>query len=268
MKAESLTCAIIMSLCVMLGLVTPGMSQTLETINKSLEKKPGMVTPPPPECPPAPHSTDSCLLDPVSDAACYAGGVALFYGGIVSWERATGDIPEPETGEPECTARMVGEPLIPLLRLDGQWVRTDGDISVLDSRLEAGFGPLAVDVRSSVFDEDASEVDLTETRWHLLYRMSFSDQLEVDLGIGGVEVDSESTQNAYSFTAPVRFYFNRHVGLELWPAWSEVNGMRVDDYEASLMLNLGWVSVKPGYRVWNFGSESLEGPAVGISFHW
>lgn len=186
----------------------------------------------------------------------------------MSWERATCNVAEPASSELDYSARMVGEPLIPLLRVDGQWVRSDGDISVLDTRLEAGFGPIAVDMRSSAFDEDATEFDLTTTRWHLLYRMSFSDTFEVDLGVGGVEVDGESTHDGFSFTAPVRFHPIRHVGIELWPSWSQVNGSRVDDYEVSLLLNLGWVSVKPGYRVWNFGGETIEGPAIGLSFHW
>lgn len=268
MKRCLLRHAVAVSMCMSLGFIIAGNAQTLEKIDKSLQPKPGGVTPPHPHKNPPPRNARACIFDPVGDIACYAGGVAFFYGGIVSWERATGNIPQPEIGQLDYSVRMIGEPMIPLLRLDGQWVRTDGSISVLDTRLEAGFGPIAFDIRNAAFQEDGVDGDLTLTRWHLLYRMSFSNTLEVDLGVGGAEVEGETTNDGFSFTSPIRFHPMRHLGFELWPTWSEINGERVDDYEASLLINIGWISIKPGYRFWHFADETLEGPAIGLSFHW
>jgi hypothetical protein len=137
----------------------------------------------------------------------------------------------------------------------------ESDINAVDTRFEAGYGPFAASVDRIVFDEDDSGKELTLTRWHGLFRMSFDAGLEVDMGFGALAIDGKNQSDRFSFTLPIRYHPAGGCGIEFRPAWSD----QVSEYDLALLAGFKYVSLKAGYRWLRTPGEALDGPYAGLS---
>lgn len=185
--------------------------------------------------------------------------LGLGYGGIESYKRATGT---------SLTPREVGDPLIPLVRVDAGYQAVEHGIDALDLRGEAGYGPVAVQGRHTRYFEKGSSDTMSATQAHLLYRMSFGSKVECDLGLGAMVLDGVNTTSGFSFTFPVLVYPSPHYGVEFRPAWANLNGNSVDDYDLALIVGSRSLKLKLGYRWFLSEHQSLKGPQGGVVASW
>jgi hypothetical protein len=185
-------------------------------------------------------------------------------GGSISVARASGD----DTVKYEVKPRQAGEALIPFVRLDSSYQFADSSVTAIDIRGEAGYGPLAVQIRNTNYSERNPADALRLTQVHALYRMSAGDKTEIDLGLGFVDINRHQSLNGLSITLPLLVHPSDFWGIEFRPTWSFINEQMVRDYDLSLMAGWRYASLLAGYRWLATGSASLNGPHIGLAFRW
>jgi hypothetical protein len=201
--------------------------------------------------------SDSFLTELLGDLMGEIIGSVLAEGGMASLQRMV----DPEAIDFNMTARLPGDPLIPILRLDVVGQKVQSDIEALGVRGEGGYGPVAVQVDFSRYWEQTPGDQLNLIRSAGLYRMSCSSHVEVDLGLGALTVQGDRTTSNLLFTLPVLVHPHENWGVEFRPAWSE----RYSDYDLALLLTHHYTSLKLGYRWVHTPDESLDGPYAGFS---
>ena len=201
--------------------------------------------------------SDSFLTALLGDLMGEFIGSVLSEGGMASLQRMV----DPEAIDFNMTARLPGDPLIPILRLDVVGQKVQSDIEALGVRGEGGYGPVAVQVDFSRYWEQSPGDQLNLIRSAGLYRMSFSSHVEVDLGLGALTVQGDRTTSNLLFTLPVLVHPHENWGVEFRPAWSEL----YKDYDLALLLSHRYTSLKLGYRWVHSPDESLDGPYAGFS---
>lgn len=212
------------------------------------------------------------LADSVGDLLLYGVVGSVLYGGTASWARVVQE-PAPEDGEweealSEVAPRRTGEALIPFARVDVSHQFLAGDASALDVRAEAGYAMAAVHVRRTDYREKEPGDDLATTGIHALYRMSFGNHFEMDIGPGALVVERGGSHSGFSFTLPLHFHPSDRYGFEFRPAWSDVAGTAVRDYDVAFLLGWRGLSARAGYRWVRAGSGRFDGPEVGVSVRW
>lgn len=213
--------------------------------------------PPPDEEEDDESDSDSFIVELLGEIAGEIIGSVLAEGGMASLQRMV----DPEAIDFDMTARLPGDPLIPILRLDVVGQKVQSDIEALGVRGEGGYGPVAVQVDFSRYWEQTPGDQLNLIRSAGLYRMSFSSHVEVDLGLGALTVQGDRTGSNLLFTLPVLVHPHENWGVEFRPAWSE----RYSDYDLALLLSHSYTSLKLGYRWVHSLDESLDGPYAGVS---
>ena len=191
---------------------------------------------------------------------------ATVYGGMGSWARVEGS----SSGKwaNDFPPRTVGEPLIPFVSVDGQMQDVGGDVSATEVRAEAGYGPFAFEYRAIDYRERYPADALTIARVHFLYRMSFSQFVEVDLGSGYATVSGDRSTTGPSLTTPLRVYPVSALGFEVRPSWAWMGGGTITDCSLLAVARRSVVSVKAGYRWASTGNVSLDGPVIGVAVNF
>ena len=117
--------------------------------------------------------------------------------------------------------------------------------------------------------EVSNDVDELEMlQYYGLYRMSINDQVEVDIGIGGIDLSGNESNNGFSTTLPVRYHPSDHYGFEFRPAWSNIKGNSIWDFDLTVLAGWRYASIRAGYRWGHSPNASLNGPEIGISLRW
>jgi hypothetical protein len=190
------------------------------------------------------------------------------YGGVESWNRASGDNVMDSEFAFNVPPRKTGESTIPFVRIDVSYQDVERDVDSMDVRAEAGYGPFAVEVRETHYNESVPSDHLDLVRIHLLYRTSYAAILEVDAGLGALIFNGDRTESSWSFTLPVLIHPTDIAGLEFRPSWAEINDNRIVDYDLGLILGWRYVAVRTGYRWMESEREDLNGPFIGATFRW
>ncbi len=166
------------------------------------------------------------------------------------------------------TPRELGEPLIPYLRTDIRFQDVESDIEAIDSRVEAGYGPFAVQGRWTHYDENSPDSQLELIQAHGLLRGSFGNHVEIDLGLGGMWLSGRQVQSAFSVTTPILFHPWKFIGLEFRPSWGFFENKTIQDYDLGVRLGWNYAGIQAGYRWVRSNNFSLNGPYIGgtISF--
>jgi hypothetical protein len=208
--------------------------------------------------------------DSFTDAFLWELGRLSFYstvyGGIGSWVRVhrTSSV----EWRNEFPRRTLGEPLIPFLAAEGLYQDTGGDISATSLRTEIGYGPLGFEHRATRFEEQKPEDRMTLTQTHVLYRMSFSRYVGVNLGAGMATLEGNRETSGFSLTTPVQVYPLSFLGAEFRPAWAWIHDNTISDLSLVLVARRSVLSLKAGYRWVSAGSRNLDGPVVGVAVHF
>jgi hypothetical protein len=187
-------------------------------------------------------------------------------GGGISWVRVHG------SSDPEWTSmappRITGEPGIPFFRLDAFYQDVESDIQAADVSGEIGYGPFAFQYRHTHYTQDRPDNDLDLSQILGLYRMSFTEYVEVDLGFGSMTLDGENRHSGFEFSVPVTIQPSPYLGGRFRPAWGYMTPNTVKDFTLVLTGSLRFASLQAGYRWVSAGGVSLNGPVVGIAFHF
>lgn len=187
------------------------------------------------------------------------------YGAGQSWARVTGSsllVEEP----PE--RRRAGEATIPFARADLGYQLVESDVGAWDLRGEVGFGPFAVQVRETHYDEDQPRDELDLVQAHALLRMTVTERMEIDFGLGAHVLDRGDTASGVSGTVPVLIHPWNFLGFEFRPAWAGAGGDVIEDYDLSVLAGWRFVSARVGYRWTQAGGSSLNGPIFGLAARW
>jgi hypothetical protein len=218
--------------------------------------------------PPPPRLGGGWMDGLLSRVVFQTTAAGLVYGAANSAIR-TFDSGDSSVGDEYLTLRETGEPLIPLIRLEGDKFFPDNDILALSLNAEVGIAFMGLSYHQVYFEEtlpDGATTDLTVTRVMGLYRMSFGNALEVDLGGGTIIMDGTEVDDiGFVFSAPIRLHPWRHLGVEFRPAWGKVKATLLEDYETSVFMTYGMTSLKAGYRWIGAEDESIDGPSIGLA---
>ncbi len=168
----------------------------------------------------------------------------------------------------EVRRREPGEFLIPFIRFDYAYQDVESDVHASDYRLEVGYGPFGIAARKTHYVEDAPEDELDINQIYLLYRMSLLESIQIDLGIGGFELDGNDSNSSTSFTAPVLLQPFDFLGFELRPHVTSINGNVIWDTDLGVLCGRQYVSLRAGFRWLRTNGQSLDGPYIGLSVRY
>ncbi len=172
---------------------------------------------------------------------------------------------------------LPGEATVPYARFDYNWQHVDGDIDADDVRVELGYKPFAVHLRTTRYADasDGFELDIDQVYGVLRYGGYRPDFLpgtfEAGLGLGasriGTNDSSSSDESGIAFTIPLKYYPAEFFGIEFRPAWyTWFEDRRVGDYDLSASVGWRFVQVRGGYRWMTLSGKTWnDGPYAGFS---
>lgn len=172
--------------------------------------------------------------------------------------------PEHKDAEP----RSEGSPRLPFIRTDLNYHRVHSGIEGLDGRVEVGYGPFGLQYRTTRFEEDSSEDDMTLSYVHGLYRFSVKSAFEFDIGLGAVTLEGEDRNSGPSVTFPININPHPNVNIRLVPTWSDIHDNGIGDYDGSIAYVYKSFSLRLGYERVQTHDEVLQGPYAGISLQY
>lgn len=186
----------------------------------------------------------------------------FFIGGENSYARGTGDVPS------DLDPRAGGERQIPVLSIGAAAHKVRGDVSALETAIEAGFAPLGAAARWIRYDEDTPPDTLDAIQWHLLYRMTFGNHVEIGVGMGALRIEGDATHTGFSIVTPIRVCPTDALTFEYRPVWSSIHDRSVTEHD--LAIGLGWrfLQARLGYRWFSAPGETLRGPHCGLVLTW
>jgi hypothetical protein len=188
--------------------------------------------------------------------------MAIVAGGVHSWDRVTAPIGG------EVDRRRPNEPVIPFIRMDTSYLVSSGGVEAPSARVQAGFGPAAIEYELIRFKEDKTGDRLDIRRVYGLYRMSFGRNVEIDLGIGSLTLEGAAKTTEMVYTVPILIYPTDRWGVEFRPAWAQFEGSTLKDYDLGVFLNWKGGSLKAGYRWLMTDNQDLSGPYIGMAFRY
>jgi hypothetical protein len=97
--------------------------------------------------------------------------------------------------------------------------------------------------------------------------MSFGDNVELDTGIGTMNLSGAAERSGISMTLPLKIQPAPRFGLAFRPAWGWMEEGSISDYELVASAGLPYVALSGGYRWLRHGDASLDGPIVDLQFH-
>ncbi len=178
--------------------------------------------------------------------------------------------PTPDEYNPDgspVVKRELGSALLPFVRFDVASQYID-DIDVLDYRAEIGYGPIALHYNRTEFEEEASGDDssdsMTINRYHGVYRMTLTPNIELGVGLGLLQIDDDDIENEMSLYIPVLMHVSDHVNCEFQYGYTE----SIEDVDLALAYSPGFISLKLGYRMLMVSKSDLGGPYAGVALHF
>ncbi len=165
--------------------------------------------------------------------------------------------------------RKSGEAQMSVIRLDAGYQCLRSDVNGRDAGLEIGLRHYALHHRSTRLDERHPADVLRMDQTHLLLRGATQPGVELAFGIGALVIEGDSRNSGPSLTIPMKWRVFDWGAVEFRPAWAEINGHRVSDYD----LAIGWLGrfagLRAGYRhIAAHDSPALRGPYLGLSLYY
>ena len=191
---------------------------------------------------------------------------AVIYGGAYSNDRMSAVSGELNEDDFLVRPRSAGEPLIPLFRSDTSLGILNTELYCADQRFELGYGAVGLSGRYSLFFETDRPAGLHLWETYLHYRMSLGNTLEMSPGFGGFGMTGEGEYNGFSMSFPVKIFVPGLFSAETFTAFNFYpNDVLALDFDAALLLDLGFIHPKAGYRRYSTETDSLNVFYVGCA---
>jgi len=160
---------------------------------------------------------------------------------------------------------IAGDPILPTARFDFGWQAVESDVQAFDSALEIGYGPIAARGRITHYREDDPDDTLDLSSILGLWRIPVSQEMELDVGIGGAVLEGDERQSGVNISLALRAWVpNRYIGFEYRGEFIDIgDGLNSNDF--SVLLHVKWVALRAGYRWVHTTHDSLDGPFAGAS---
>lgn len=160
--------------------------------------------------------------------------------------------------------RERGELLLPILRVESSFLYDDARRGAYGTLIEGGWGFLGA--RANYWDHfDVSTDDhVAMITWHLLYRATFGEYLEIDLGGGGIEIGGDNEKHGGSGVFGVRWRPDERLSVEYFRSWHDIEREDYSEHDLAFRVNLEGVHFKLGYRYLGLPERNLKGPYAGI----
>jgi hypothetical protein len=166
----------------------------------------------------------------------------------------------------QTQTRKPGDKITPIFRLDLGYGSIDDNIDFTDFRLELGFGALGAAFKSSRFSEDDDPEGLETTQALLLYRVTLTNNFEVDIGVGeyALKGNRHLADSAFNFSAI--WSDSSGFGAEFRFVDTYGDSLNINDYEFSVLYSKDKYSLKTGYRWLEGETQSLTGPFAAFVY--
>lgn len=167
--------------------------------------------------------------------------------------------------------RQPGEADLPVVRVDLAAQHLDNSrIDGGDARVELGYGAFAAQLRYTHYaDSSDSREWLDLQQQHLLYRIAPGAGFELDIGVGEASLRGPTGRHqGSSWTLPLHIALSPAVALRLRPAWHDIDGNQIADYDAALVWTQPFQSVQLGYRRLEVHGSQLQGAYLGLAFYY
>lgn len=224
-------------------------------------------TPPPCVCIDTEGEEDKDSIEEALAKIMFYGTIgAVAYGGLESYYNL-----HPEAAEQKdfnAFPRKSGSFMTPYLRLDGAYLSFEDDLDSWDLLAEAGNGPFAISARRTWFDPAGEVRNHSVNQLYANLRLSYMGVLELAPGLGIMNVTGPNSDTAFATTLPVKLEISDYAAVEFRPAWSNVRGNDVSDFELSFALGAPHASIKAGYRWLESDNEEVTGTFIGFSLRW
>jgi len=168
--------------------------------------------------------------------------------------------------EPPLLPGTVG---MPYARFDYHWQYLDPHTAASTYTLETGYRHAAFSGRMSRYRDDEDNETLDINQYYALGRTGRSSDIgsvQIGMGIGGYVINGEKHKAGAAFTVPISYCYKDIVGIEFRPAFADINGATVRDYDVSISLGYQYVQLRAGYRwLWVDSGSWLDGYHAGFS---
>ncbi|MGD8594955.1 MAG: hypothetical protein PVF82_19160 [Gammaproteobacteria bacterium] len=215
--------------------------------------------------------TQSNFGDDLALALIQAIPLAMVAGGRYSWERVSVSAADDGANgrdRKKITPKAPGEGVVPYIRLDASYNHVDDRIHASDYRAEVGYGPFGFEYRQVLYGETNPEATLELEQYHALYRMSFGDRVEIDLGYGRLDLIGMARHSGSSWTLPILIHPSPHFGIEYRPSWAKINGNSISNQELAISVGAQFWAFRGGYHWLESHEERLSGPFIGLSLRF
>lgn len=164
--------------------------------------------------------------------------------------------------------RRIGEYKMPFAQVDWKYHNVDGDITAQEYRVEGGYGPLALQLRQTAYEEKNPKDKLTLGNFYAMLRLPIGRRCQAHAGFGTATVQRQQHSTGGSFTFPVMIRPTSYMHIEFRPQWSKIAGNKIRDYDVSVLLGKRYIGLRTGYRWVKCGATSLKGPYTGLSIYF
>jgi len=161
--------------------------------------------------------------------------------------------------------RKIGSPLLPNIRFDINRQKVSSNVHSNDVRIEGGESLIGVQLRMTKFEEIKPADSLNFVSIHGLYRLSYGNTFNINLGAGVSVLSGNENTSGLSLTVPFYWHFHKNMGVEYKPIVTSFNGNIVTDQDLGVLFSYKAASFIVGYRSLSSVEESLSGPYFGFS---
>ncbi len=159
--------------------------------------------------------------------------------------------------------RKKGDPLLPMVRLNTQFLSGSQDTTAHISRLEGGFGFLGFSHTQSHLYQGDKTLSTQYTLVH--YRMSYGNDMSWDFAIGEGLMSGNQDYSGSVFAMPIRIRYSPSIHFEYYPVWSSYNGGAMSEHQLAIHWQKQFFGMSFGVKNWVSDLNEINGAFFGLS---
>ncbi len=162
--------------------------------------------------------------------------------------------------------RKTGEILIPFYRFNINYQHVNDKINAFDLKMEFGKGVNGVELRTTQYDDSLANEELKYHQLQYFHRMSFGNQVAVNLGLGYARIDITDSFDGLILSLPMLYQNNNHLGIEVRPSYFNADGVDISELDFSVMYTYRKTAFRLGHRSIQSTNIDIKGVYLGLDF--